>query len=69
MAEVAHARAVLDDWRAGLYQEAMEREIGLPAEARCPQCQQYDWQPLRGVWSGLLVFVMIFSGMLFFHPK
>jgi Zn ribbon nucleic-acid-binding protein len=69
LAEAACARAVLDDWRAGLYQEAMERELGLPAEARCPQCQQYDWQPLRDIWWRLLACAMLFFWHAMFPPE
>ena len=69
LTEVACACKVLDDWRAGFYQEAMENELGLPNTARCPQCQHSDWVPMRDVWSRLLACVMWVFWSVNFPPE
>jgi len=60
LAEAAHAREVLADWRNGLYQEALEDELGLPGLARCPRCGRCNWLPLRDTSSRWLACVMLF---------
>jgi hypothetical protein len=60
--EAAAARRVLDDWRAGHHHQALERELGLPATARCPHCAHYDWVPVRQRDARLLACVLFFWG-------
>jgi hypothetical protein len=60
LAEAARACEVLDNWRAGVYQDAMEEELGLPRSAHCPRCQSAHWVPVRDIWSRLLACVMFF---------
>jgi len=68
LAEAARAREVLDDWGNGLYQEALEDELGLPGTARCPRCGRCDWLPLRGTSSRWLACVMMFLWGAGFPP-
>jgi hypothetical protein len=57
-AEADHARAVLTDWREGLYQQALEDELGLPNATHCPRCQRVNWVAMRDGWSRALACVM-----------
>ena len=54
------ARAVLADWQQGVFEQALEEQLALPADL-CPRCAARDWRPVRaqGALLALLAWTVL----------
>ena len=59
-AQAGQAQHILQAWRAGEYEAALARELGLPGAVRCPRCSGYRWRARRDGRSRLFATACLF---------
>ena len=60
LVQADQARAVLADWQQGVFEQALEEQLALPADL-CPRCAARDWRPVRaqGALLALLAWTVL----------